>query len=97
VRFSTLQTYAARGYNLPSMVVDLQIPSLRVLASREGPCYQFRNRGCLPVYLDGARLTRSTPGGLPLEMMGTVVILLPNELVAYPEGAVHVYTIGFLR
>lgn len=97
VRAATIQRFAARGYDLSELLVELQVPSLQVLRTRDGPCYQIRGRGCLPVYLDGARLSRSYPGGLPLEMMGAVVVLLPNELIAYPQGAVHVYTFGLIR
>ena len=86
-----------RGGGLPEMIRALQIPNMQVLRTSDGPCYQHRGRGCLPVYLDGTRLSRSSPGGMPLEMIGTVVILLPNEVIAYPAGAVHLYTVGFIR
>jgi hypothetical protein len=94
---ATIERHAERGESLGEMVRWLQIPNLQVLSTRQGPCYQHRGRGCMPVYLDGVRLSRSSPYALPLEMMSTVVILLPTETVAWPEGAVHVFTIGFMR
>lgn len=94
---STIERHAQRGETMSEMIRWLQIPNLQVISTRQGPCYQHRGRGCLPIYLDGARLSRSSPYALPLEMMSTVVIVLPNETVAWPEGAVHVFSIGFMR
>lgn len=79
------------------MIRGLGIPNLQVTGSRQTPCFQFRNRGCLPVYLDGARLTRFSTRDVPLEMLGTAIVLLPNETAAYPAGGVHLFSVGFLR
>ena len=97
IRQPTIQDFVVRGSNVSEMIASQPIPNLQVLRTREGPCYQFRARGCLPVYLDGARLTRRTPNDIPLEMLATAVVLLPNEVIAYPEGAVHLLSIGFMR
>lgn len=94
---ATIRDHAARGNGLSEMIRWQQIPNLQVLPSRDGACYQFRGRGCMPVYLDGARLTRAPNSSLPLEMLGTVVVLLPSEVIAYPAGAVLVFTTGFMR
>jgi hypothetical protein len=97
IRQAMIQDFVVRGSNLSEMIDAQPIPNLQVLRSREGPCYQFRGRGCLPVYLDGARLNRRSPNELPLEMLATAIVLLPNEVIAYPEGAVHLFSIGFMR
>lgn len=97
IRSGTIRDHAERGDDLSEMMIWQRIPNLQVLRTREGPCYQFRGRGCLPVYLDGARVNRSSISMLPLEILSTVVVLLPNEVIAYPSGAVHLYSIGFMR
>lgn len=30
-------------------------------------------------------------------LLSTVVVLLPNEVIRFPEGGVHIYTVGFMR
>lgn len=97
IRAPAIRDHAMRGSNLSEMMDRLAIPNLQVLRTRDGPCYQFRSRGCLPVYLDGARLSGTSVSTVPLEMLSTVVILLPSETVAYPAGAVHLYSTGFMR
>jgi hypothetical protein len=61
-----------RGANISEMIDRLNIPNLQVFRTREGPCYQFRGRGCLPVHLDGARLGPASVSTIPLEMLSTV-------------------------
>lgn len=96
IRFQAIRDHAMRGGVLSDLIEAQRIPNLRVLPGRTGPCYQHRGRGCVPVFLDGARLTRAPNSSLPLEMLGAVVFLLPNELIAYPEGAVLLFTTGFV-
>lgn len=96
IRYQAIRDQAMRGRVLSDLVEAQGIPNLRVLPGRTGPCYQHRGRGCVPVFLDGARLTRAPNSSLPLEMLGAIVILLPNELIAYPEGAVLLFTTGFV-
>lgn len=97
IRDATIRSHAERGNDLTEVMASANVPNLQALRTREGPCYQFRGRGCLPVYLDGARLNRRSVPELPLEMLSTVVVLLPNESIPYPEGAVHLLTLGFMR
>lgn len=97
IRAADIQQHWSRGNSLTEMVRFRQIPSLQVFGTREGPCYQFRGRGCLVVYLDGTPLRRTPDSMLPLEMLSAVVVLLPNEVIAYPQGAVHLFTTGFMR
>ena len=97
IRTSVLERHASRGGDLTDVMEGANIPNLQVVRTREGPCYQFRGRGCLALYLDGARLSRRSTAELPLEMLATVVMLLPNESAGYPEGAVHLLTRGFMR
>ena len=97
IRTNTLRDHMSRGNPLSEVIRAQSIPNLRVLPTRDGPCYEFRGRGCMPVYLDGVRLGRAPNSVLPLEMLSTVVLLLPSEHIAYPLGAVHLLTIGFMR
>ena len=96
IRSPTIRDHVSRGHGLPEMIGALQFPNLLVLRSREGPCYQFRGRGCFPVYLDGTRLIRGATDDLALALVSTVVILLPAEAVAYPEGAIHLFSVGYM-
>lgn len=97
IRASVIDDHISRGHDLTEMMRWIQIPNLQILRSRDGPCYQFRGRGCLPVYLDGTRMTQRAIPELPLEMLNTVVVLLPSETTAYPSGAVHLFSTGFIR
>ena len=94
---ATIRENVVRGGGLSGMLERQPIAGLQVIRRREGPCYQVRGRGCLPVYLDGARLGAGSIPTLPLEMLNTVLVLYPNEMVAYPDGAVHLLSTGFMR
>ena len=93
----TINDHVSRGNGIPQMMSMMQIPNLQVLRTREGLCYQFRGRGCIPVYFDGTRLIRGSTDHLGLEMVSAIVVLLPAEAVQYPEGAIHLFTVGYLR
>jgi hypothetical protein len=97
VRSQTIDEYARRGDGLMELMASRNIPNFQVVPSRAGPCFQFRLRDCLPVFLDGARLNRASTPDLPLEMLNTIVILLPSESVAYPGGAVLLFSTGYMR
>lgn len=97
IRPEAVRDHAARGDDLSRLLEFGRIPNFQVLRSRQGDCYRFRQRGCMPVYLDGARMARVTPALLPLEMVHTIVVTLPNELIAFPDGGVHLYTVGWMR
>ncbi|MDX1493811.1 MAG: carboxypeptidase-like regulatory domain-containing protein [Longimicrobiales bacterium] len=97
IQSRTIDDHVVRGHDLSEMMSWLQVPNLQVLRTREGPCYQLRGRGCLPVYLDGTPMTPRSVPSLPLEMLNSIVILLPSESTAYPAGAVHLFTRGFMR
>lgn len=97
IPLETIRRNAMQGGGVSEMMERQSIAGLQVRRSRQGPCYQMRGRGCLPVFLDGARLSAQSVMDIPLEMLGSVVVLLPNELVSYPDGAVHLLTGGFMR
>ena len=97
IRAPTLADHASRGDDLSDVVRWASVPNLQVQVTREGPCYRFRGRGCLPVYLDGTRMNPRGVPEIPLQMLGTVVVLLPSEAIAYPNGAVHLFSSGFMR
>lgn len=94
---AVIDDHVVRGHDVSEMMRWRQIPNLQVLRSQQGPCYQYRGRGCMPVYLDGARMSQRAISEIPLEMLNTAVVLLPSEATAYPEGAVHLFTRGFMR
>jgi len=97
IPLATIRRNAMQGGGVSELMERQSIAGLQVRRSRQGPCYQMRGRGCLPVFLDGARLSAQAIQDIPLEMLGSVVVLLPNELVSYPDGAVHLLTGGFMR
>lgn len=97
VQQPTIEDHVLRGHDVSEMMRWRQIPNLQVLRSQQGPCYQYRGRGCMPVYLDGTRMSQRAIPEIPLEMLNTIVLLLPSETTAYPEGAVHLFSRGFMR
>jgi hypothetical protein len=97
IRAATIEEHASRGDGLAELMARRNIPNLQSVRSRTGPCFQFRGRDCLPIYLDGARLSRSSTPMLPLEMLNAIVVLLPSETVAYSNGAILLFSTGFMR
>ena len=91
-----IEDHLARGHDVTDLVRWLQLPSVTVRESRDGPCFLFRQRSCLPVYLDGVRVRTEMVPLLPLEMAETVVVLQPNESVQFSGGGILLYTAGWL-
>jgi hypothetical protein len=97
IRFPEIREHAERAHDLSDMIRWGNTAGLIVFETTDGPCYQARARGCLPVYLNGFRMNRELIPAIPLDMLHTVVVLYPTESIAYPGGAVLLYTEAWLR
>lgn len=97
IRYPEIQEHAERAHDLSDMMRWGNTAGLIVLETTEGPCYQVRARGCLPVYLNGFRMNPELFPVIPLDMLYTVVVLYPKESITYPGGAVLLYTEAWLR
>jgi hypothetical protein len=92
-----IDEHLAQGHQLEDLVRWSNVPGLIVKQTTEGPCFQHRNRGCLPVFLNRMHLPPELVPTVPLEVAETVVIVLPNETILHPGGAVILYTSGWIR
>ncbi len=98
VRRDALLRHVERAHDLTDLMRWGNYAGVEVFEPRSGePCYLMRAYGCLDVYLDGFRLTPEAYDLVPLEMLQTVVVLAPKESIAYPGGAVLMYTPGWIR
>ena len=98
IDFDALQDHAVRAHSIVDLVRWEYGPTVIVHETREGPCMQVRNRGCLPVFLNGLGITRDFIEGVPLDMLYRVQVILPTDgSVVYPGGAVLMYTEAWLR
>jgi hypothetical protein len=97
LRQEALRSHVERAHDLTDLMRWGNFVSIEVRESFDGPCYLARRYGCLPVYLDGFSLTPETFDLVPLDMLNTVVVLAPNESIAYPRGAVLMYSAGWIR
>ena len=94
-----IEEHLAKGHALSDMIRWLNVPSIVVLEPMglsEGPCFQYRNRGCLPVYLNEQRMDGEWTDLLPLDIAETVVVVMPNESIRFPGGGVILYTSGWI-
>lgn len=48
------------------------------------------------MHLNGVLLGRRAVLALPLDLVETVVIVMPEESIAYPKGAILLYTAGWI-
>lgn len=97
IRDEALRRHVERAHDLTALMRWGNFASIEVRESPDGPCYLARRYGCLPVYLDGFSLSPETFDVVPLDMLNTVVVLAPNESIAYPRGAVLMYSAGWIR
>lgn len=98
VGYQALQDHAVRAHTLVDVVRWEHSPVLTVYETRDGPCFEYRRRNCLDVYLNDLRLTDDFVQGVPLDMLFRVQVILPSDgSVAYPSGAVLLYTEAWLR
>jgi hypothetical protein len=97
IRDEALRSHVERAHDLTALMRWGNFASIEVRESVDGPCYLARRYGCLPVHLDGFPLTPETFDLVPLDMLNIVVVLAPNETIAYPRGAVLMYSAGWFR
>lgn len=91
-----IEDHLNKGHDLEDVIRWASLPSIIVKETTEGPCFQWRARQCLEVYLDGLHVNPAFVPMLPLDMAETIVVLEPGESLAYPSGAVLVYTKGWI-
>ena len=91
-----IDEHLAQGHDLADIVRWTDAPSLIVKRTTEGPCFQYRNRHCLPVYLNGQRLNPEIHEVVPVDLAETIVILLPNETIMYPGGGVLLFSAAWI-
>lgn len=96
IRFDRIQSHIEAGRVLEDVIRWEAKAGLFVRRTTEGTCYQMR-RGCVPVYLNGVRVNQLFTGDWPLDMVYTIVLVSPKETVAYPGGAILLYTEGWVR
>lgn len=89
--------HVERGHDLADLMRWGNTAGIVTLETNEGPCFQARGRGCIPIYLNGAAFSAELIDVLPLDMIEMVVVLYPKESIAYPGGAVLMYTDAWIR
>ena len=93
-----IQSHVDRSHDLTDLIRWESLPGLEVFETIEGPCYSARRYGCMPVYLNGLSLTAAAIASVPLDMLYSVVVVAPSDgSLAYPRGAVLLYTEAWLR
>lgn len=92
-----IEDHLARAHGLTELVRWSNSASVVVQESSDGPCFRWRNRHCIPVYLNGAEVPPGTVPVLPLDMLEMIVVMTPGETIAYPGGAVLLYTPGWIN
>lgn len=98
--FEALQDHLDRAHTLTDVIRwEYGGGAIQVFETRDGPCFEFRQRGCLPIFLNGFRLDAEFMPTLPLDMVYRLQVVVPSDgSVAYAhEGAVLLFTEGWLR
>lgn len=98
IRQGEIRSHVERAHDLSGLLRWRNTAGLVVIERPpDGPCYQVRARGCLPVYLNGFRMNPELVPLIPLDMLETIVVLYPKESMQYETGAVLLYTEAWLR
>jgi len=98
IRLPEIQSHVDRAHSLTDLMRWTSNAGVEVRNTTEGPCYRVHRSGCLPVFLNGLPLERDFLDGVPLDMLYTIVIVSPTDVsMAYPGGAVLLYTEAWLR
>lgn len=92
-----IEDHLARAHGVSDVVRWTNLPGIIVEQTTDGPCFQYRQSHCVDVYLDGMRVRPELVDVLPLDMAETIVFVMPKETIAYPGGAVLLYTAGWIR
>ena len=98
VRYEALVGHVERAHTLVDVVRWEYAPAILVRETFDGPCFEYRSRSCLPVYLNGMRLNRDFMPEIPLDMVYRLQVVTPTDgSLIYPAGAVLLYTEAWLR
>lgn len=92
-----IRRHAERGHGLAEVIQWAQAPMIEISGQGDEVCFLHRLGRCLPVYLDGARIHTETVGAISLEMIEAAQILDNNETVLYPDGAILLFSRGWVR
>lgn len=96
IQRTEIEDHLAKGHDVTDLVRWENLPSVIVKQTREGPCFQYRQRGCIDVYVNGFKIDASLVPVLPLGVVETIVVVLPGESIAYPGGGILLYTPAWL-
>lgn len=97
IRLGDIQSHIDARRMLEDLIRFEAKAGLLVRRTTEGTCYDMRGR-CVPVHLNGVRMNEMFVGGIPLDMLYTIVVVTPGDgSVVYPGGAVLLYTEGWVR
>lgn len=92
-----IEAHLPRSHTVSDLVRWSPTPSVRVDGFGEDTCFLYRNRRCLPVFLDGFRLPPGQVETIPLEMLEAALVLTPTESIRYQGGAVLLFSRAWLR
>lgn len=92
-----IEEHLARGHDVTAFMRWQNLPSIETRETTEGPCFQWRQRHCLPVYLNGFQIPAHLVPALTLEVAEMVLVLGPGETLTYIDGAVLLYTAAWVR
>jgi hypothetical protein len=91
-----IDDHMERGHDLEDIIRWQNLPSITVKSTTDGPCFQYRSRGCVDVYMDGIRVNPELVPVLPLELVETIVVVMPLETIRYEGGGILLYTAGWI-
>lgn len=92
-----IEDHLDNAHGLTELVRWSNLASVVTRETRDGPCFQWRNRHCIPVYLNGMKVAQEMVPVLPLDGIEMIVIVTPGETIMYIGGAVLLYTPGWIR
>jgi hypothetical protein len=92
-----LAVHLDKARALEDVVRWADTPSITVRTSTEGPCFQWRFRQCIEVYLDGFHVNPEFVNSVPLDLVESLVIIGPSESITYESGAILLFTSGWFR
>lgn len=99
-----IEEHLARSHNVEDLLRWSSIPSLEIRQTNDGPCFLVRPgartkvpESCVSVLVNGVPLTLAGVPALPLDLVETIVVVMPDESIQYPRGAVLLYTAGWIR
>jgi hypothetical protein len=96
IGYDQLMAHVVQGHDLVDVVRRDSGPRILIRQDPDGPCFLYRNRSCLPVYLDGDRIPKNIVEVIPVDMLEYAVIVTPTESVQYAGGGVLLFTYRWL-